>query len=343
MPPNAWAAAASDARALLLATPPPTPAALAASLARLDAAVAAPPPPLTDDEDADALDRAAVDLWNAAVRRRAAAVPAESPPADAAIEAALQARARVKLAEMHLRSDLSSIQLAADKRARAVSLFEMHLVKAQLAWSKGQCSVSVFDVRQAVEPHILSYLRSADASPNDLSAHYLKMSAISRKSKGNSAEIDQRGWVSMIHLLAAHAGTVLRIDAVLKLETAALQAMSHESDSVRDQMLLAKLHLLMLLWRAGDSAADKHNWADALEWYSCSLGLIAENIADRRNSATLLRKIALCHLELGDTETALAECTRGEAPVRQNMMPEPDVLTCPWIQRTRWSKSLTAS
>ncbi|KAL2913812.1 Testis-expressed protein 11 [Polyrhizophydium stewartii] len=365
--------------------------------------------------------------------------------AKAWIDAGDDARASAAVgdaAKLHdqLRSDLSSIQLAADKRARAVSLFEMHLVKAQLAWSKGQCSVSVFDVRQAVEPHILSYLRSADlehlvttaqrilktsgkdsqasdhvalcnavldaldavdtaragkrlhrlkayleggdwnaaenaaeaalqASPNDLSAHYLKMSAISRKSKGNSAEIDQlfehalanclpsaemppqgrlRIWVSMIHLLAAHAGTVLRIDAVLKLETAALQAMSHESDSVRDQMLLAKLHLLvgadmdaaraaayarsaleshgpieaesttsrtcqMLLWRAGDSAADKHNWADALEWYSCSLGLIAENIADRRNSATLLRKIALCHLELGDTETALAECTRAHA------------------------------
>ncbi|KAI8929356.1 hypothetical protein BC831DRAFT_396469 [Entophlyctis helioformis] len=135
------------------------------------------------------------------------------------------------------------------------------------------------------------------------------------------------------------------IDVVMDLERQALGNLSMEGETIDEKMLVTKLYLSTaiqmqaskaisqvqaflqaygpithesttartcqhLLWKAGDTAAQESRWTDAVEWYRVSLSLVSQaNLADRRNGATLHRKLALCYYEMGCHDDALAECT----------------------------------
>ncbi|KAI8611090.1 hypothetical protein BC830DRAFT_688505 [Chytriomyces sp. MP71] len=66
----------------------------------------------------------------------------------------------------------------------------------------------------------------------------------------------------------------------------------------------------MIVWKCGEAAMEGHRWQDAVDWIGVALKLAVGGVADEQNMAALLKKLALCHVQLRQFDEATEACRR---------------------------------
>jgi tetratricopeptide (TPR) repeat protein len=67
---------------------------------------------------------------------------------------------------------------------------------------------------------------------------------------------------------------------------------------------------LSMLWKAGESCCLQGDYHKAINWYQLAAKLLSINLADARNKAIIMNKIANCQIHLGLYADALESCLK---------------------------------
>ncbi|RUP52304.1 hypothetical protein BC936DRAFT_148354 [Jimgerdemannia flammicorona] len=86
-------------------------------------------------------------------------------------------------------------------------------------------------------------------------------------------------------------------ESLMQLIHSSFADILHHRDTLNKNTLAA---CQLIFWRAGDGQYHQRKYALALRWYLCAEQLCPTKSADKSNLAVLQRKIALCHVELGE-------------------------------------------
>lgn len=155
-------------------------------------------------------------------------------------------------------------------------------------------------------------------------------------------------WITgMIYLISKYGGYMFGLECLNEIEQSfSKQQVSNtirQNDSPALQLLVLNIHFLIenqtensidsvkealerckdidlssassknclsMLWKAGESACTSGDYQKAINWYQLASRLLSINLADARNKAVIMNKIANCQIHLGLYTDALESCLK---------------------------------
>jgi hypothetical protein len=125
----------------------------------------------------------------------------------------------------------------------------------------------------------------------------------------NSSDMDTRFGRDELnnHLLVTKVFLLLQKNSTESREQ--IRELLRESEWTLDSTYMKTC--LAMFWKHGDELALREEYKIAIEYYQLSCKLFCSNLADSRNHAIVQRKLAMCHLYLGDPSSARECCLKG--------------------------------